>query len=740
MPRYLSLLLACSLCCNLVAAPAPAPSGGNASADRALWASINGAKNASLGDYQQHTGKVLVSWRMLPGDAADTAFDLYRTVGTGRETRLAAYLKKTNYQDASASKTADNHYRLSHAGVNDTIATYTLPKAQVSAGQPYISIPLQPTTDVSAYSDIAYQANDCSVGDLDGDGQMEVVVKRLLTVFKADGSVLSDGTGAGSSDRRARHCVVWDAYKLDGTLLWRIKSGPNIILGNSSNFAVADLDGDGRCEFVTKTGEGTVFGDGTEIGDTDGDGRTDYRDNWVTHYTGPSAKGPGGPEFFSVCDGQTGRELARAPFISATDRGTGWKAQSESWGDDYWKRANSLRLGAAAFLGDGTMQVFLGRGVYGRTVVEAWHYSDGQLQRLWHFDTSDAGGSDRNKDGKPNAAYAAQGNHSFNVADLDGDGRDEVMYGSCAFDDDGTGLWTTGLGHGDANHVGKFLPDREGLQVYHCLETGRTMVALHDARDGSVIWRKDAAADNDMGRCMAADLYPQYPGCEFYYYQGPVIKADGTETALSTKSGWKGGCSMGIWFDGTLSRQLIEDNIINSPANGRTFTMYRYDESFNNGTKSNPGWYGDMLGDWREEIILPDQTKLKDVKIFSTWYPTTHRFPWLMTDHTYLMACINQNVGYNQPNNLGYYLGTDLKSDADAWAAAKEAPGNAPAVVPTAVATPTAAGHPSSASGYPTPAAGRPSSAPQWYNLHGQRLAAPRRGLNIHNGKLILHP
>ena len=470
---------------------------------------------------------------------------------------------------------------------------------------------------------IVYQANDCSVGDLDGDGAMEIVVKRLLTVLNADGTVLSDGTGAGSSDRRARHCVVWDAYKLDGTLLWRIMSGPNIILGNSSNFAVADLDGDGRCEFVTKTGEGTVFGDGTEIGDTDGDGRTDYRDNWVTHYTGPSAKGSGGPEFFSVCDGATGRELARANFISATDRGTGWKAQSQSWGDDYWKRANSLRLGAAAFLGDGTMQVFLGRGVYGRTVVEAWSYAGGQLERLWHFDTSTAGGKDKNKDGKANSAYASQGNHSFNVADLDGDGRDEVMYGSCAFDDDGTGLWSTGLGHGDANHVGKFLPDREGLQVYHCLETGKTMVALHDARDGAVIWKKDAAADNDMGRCMVADLLPQYPGCEFYYYKSYLMKSDGTNTTVNSgDKGWKGGCSMGIWFDGNLSRQLIEDNIINSPANGRTFTMYRYDESFNNSTKSNPGWYGDMVGDWREEVILPDATKLKDLKVFSTWYPT----------------------------------------------------------------------------------------------------------------------
>ncbi|MBQ8712518.1 MAG: hypothetical protein IJ551_06845 [Prevotella sp.] len=693
-------------------------------AGRALWASINGAKNASLGDYQQHTGKVLVTWRMLPGDDANTAFDLYRSIGTGAEARIASNLKATNFQDGSASKTADNHYRLTLAGSKEPLATHTLTKEQVSGGLPYVTIPLKGTEDVSQYSDIVYQANDCSVGDLDGDGQMEVVVKRLLTVLKADGSVLSDGTGAGDSDPRARHCVIWDAYKLDGTFLWRIKSGPNIILGNSSNFAVADLDGDGCCEFVTKTGEGTVFGDGTEIGDTDGDGLTDYRSIWPAgHYTGDGPKGYGGPEFFSVVDGKTGRELARANFISRGPEGqtpaqwaANWEANDWDWDprtNKYaWKLANSLRLGVASFDGHKN-QLFIGRGVYGRTKVEAWDYADGKLTRLWKLDTMDAGGSDRNKDGKPNSAYAGQGNHSLNVADLDGDGRDEVMYGSCAWDDDGTGLWTSGLGHGDANHVGKFLPDREGLQVFHCLENGKTMVALHDARDGSVIWKKDAASDNDMGRCMVGDFFPQYPGCEFFYYQGNYITQDGTETTINTK-GQKGGCGMALWFDGTLSRQLIEENIIQSPANGRTFTMYRNDDSFNNGTKSNPGWYGDLLGDWREEIIVPDQTKLKNIKVFSTWYPTTHRFPWLMTDHTYYMSCVNENIGYNQPTNLGYYLGTDLKSDAEAWAAAE--------ALSTNVQSVTVPG----------------SSDAHWYNLQGQRLAAPQRGVNIYKGKKIL--
>ena len=628
--------------------------------DRALWASINGKKDASLGDYQQHTGKVLVTWRMLPGDDAETAFDLYRTIGTGQEKLIASNVKKaTCFQDATASKTADNTYRLTYAGSDETLSTFKLNKSLVSGGLPYISIPLRDTKDVYADTKkIVYTANDVSVGDLDGDGEFEIVVKRLQSVKDASGNIVSDGSGASYSQQDCLYAVIWDAYKLDGTFLWRIKGGPGIILGNSSAFAIADFDGDGCAEMAIRTCEGTVFGDGQEIPDTNGDGKIDYRTwgnlnssspGWVDHYNSA------GPEFISIIDGKTGRELARDNFID--------RATSSSWGDNYWKRASSFRVGVGCFDETGLPSVVFGRGVYARSVIEAWDWRDGQLTRRWRFDTNDGG---RGKDGKRHSTYAAQGNHSLNVADLDGDGLDEVMYGSMAVDDDGIGLWNTGLGHGDANHVGKFLPEREGLQMFHCLETGKTMVALHDARDGKVIWKKDGSSDNDMGRCLVGDFLPQYPGCEFFYYQGNYIQQDGTETTINTK-GQKGGCGMAIWFDGSLSRQLIEDNIIHSPANGRTFTMYRYNETFINGTKSNPSWYGDLVGDWREEVILPDQSRVQDLKIFSTWYPTTHKFPWLMADHTYWLSALNENIGYNQPTNLGYYLGTDLRSDAEAW-------------------------------------------------------------------------
>ena len=681
----------------------------NSLGERALWASINGKKDASLGDYQQHTGKVLVSWRMLLGDDATTGFDLYRTIGTATEKKIASNIKnRTCYQDGSASKTADNHYRLTYAGSTETLSEFTLTKAQASGGLPYISIPLADTKDVyENTAKVVYTANDVSVGDLDGDGEFELVVKRLQSVKDAQGNIVSDGSGACYSQQDCLWAVIWDAYKLDGTLLWRVKGGPGIILGNSSSFAVADFDGDGCAEMAIRTCEGTVFGDGTEIPDVNGDGKIDYRTwgnlnssspGWVDHYNSAD------PEFISIIDGKTGRELARDNFIN--------RETSQSWGDDYWKRACSFRVGVGCFDETGLPSVVLGRGVYGHSVIEAWDWRDGQLTRRWRFDTNDGG---TGRDGKKHSTYAAQGNHSLNVADLDGDGLDEVMYGSMAVDHDGIGLWNTRLGHGDANHVGKFLPEREGLQMFHCLETGKTMVALHDARDGSVIWKKDASSDNDMGRCLVGDFFPEYPGCEFFYYQGNYIQQDGTETSINTK-GQKGGCGMAVWFDGNLSRQLIEDNIIQSPKYGRTFTMYRYSESFINGTKSNPAWYGDLVGDWREEIIVPDATRLQDIKIFSTWYPTTHKFPWLMTDHCYWMSALNENIGYNQPTHTGYYLGSDLKNDAEAWAEAAEVQN---IIIPTAINTVIT--HPN-------------SDNSGIYNLSGQRVNASYKGIVIKNG------
>jgi len=740
--------------------------------DRKLWGSIAVAPSSgaiNLGDYTSANNKVLLTWRMLPGDDGTEEFNLWRKMGTDNWSCVNdAFktgkngIKATNYQHSPMSTiTGDIYYRLTYndgqKSPDNYIGEYVMKKEQAEAKVPYIEIPLQATDDCSDYpNSIKYQANDCSVADLDGDGQMEIVVKRLLTVYDGEGNITATSEGAANTDTRARHIVIWDAYKLDGTFMWRVKSGPNIIAGNSSSVMLGDLDGDGCAEFVLKTGEGTIFGDGKEIGDTDNDGITDYRQNWNGgHYTGDFANKYGGPEYFSVVDGKTGRELARANYIARGPEGqtpaqwvANWSANTQSWGDGYWKRANSLRMGLAEFTGKG-MQIFLGRGVYARTVVEGWDYVpntpdtqwelEGSLTRLWKFDSATSGGhwsmvngvwtrdGAKNKDGKANSAYAGQGNHAFNVADLDGDGLDEVMYGSCAFDHDGTGLWSSGLGHGDANHVGVFQKGYEGLQVYHCLEGGKTEVALHDAKTGAVIWDIVAATEGDQGRCMVADVNPNSPGCEFWKYGNELFDQNGNPLMNSEGSARakESSCNAGIWFDGYLSRQMIDGGIINSYAHGRTFTIYRFDISFNNSTKSNPGWYGDMLGDWREEVILPDATKLNNIKVFSTWYPTTLRIPYLMSDHTYMMQAIHENGGYNQPTNVGYYIGSDQTTE-QIWAAAKKAEEDRLAAREMTLGI------------NDLPSSNRQPADNAWYNMMGQKVQTPVKGqIYIHNGRKV---
>ena len=269
--------------------------------NRALWASINTNGKATTATYKGYNGIVLVSWRLLPTDAKNVAFDLYRTVD-GVETKVNStpIVGVTNYQDKGADKTKANTYRLTYAGKSKTLATYTISQERVSSGLPYIFIPLTSSQDV--HTDYIYEANDASVGDVDGDGEYEIILKRLVKY-----------TGSTPDDPTIRHTSLLECYKLNGTMLWRLKSGPNIMMGNTWSFAVADFNGDGKAEVAVRTSEGTVFGDGTEIGDVDGDGKTYYRDKIDSHIHE-------GPEFISVLDGTTGKELARAPYIDRGDR------------------------------------------------------------------------------------------------------------------------------------------------------------------------------------------------------------------------------------------------------------------------------------------------------------------------------------------------------------------------------------------------------------------------------------
>lgn len=595
--------------------------------DRGLWASINSRSDASASVFSRHNGKVLISWRMYQIDDENTSFDLYRESGNGKMIKLndKPISSVTCWQDTGANLTEDNTYHLCTAGEKDYLSSYTLTAARGSAGLPYISIPLASTHDVSSWT---YEGNDASVGDLDGDGEYEIVIKRMAKIETDDPEEDADITPPD-----LRHINLFEAYELDGRLMWRIASGPNIPLGNSASFAVCDFDGDGKAEVALRTAEGTVFGDGKEIKDTNVDGKTDYRveGSRYTH---------GGPEFLSVVEGKTGREIDRVDYIAL--------GKSIDWGDDRYHRSSSYRIGAGNFSG-GCPSIVIGRGCYAKIVVEAWDLYEGKLYKRWNFDTTANNGE--------YADYEAQGYHSFRSADVDKDGFDEVIYGSCTIDHDGRGLNCCGLGHGDAIHVGAFDPSRpDDLLIWACYETGATGAALRDGASGNVIWKYDDPSD--VGRAMTADIDPTSPGYEMWWFRSNVHSLDGRDLGYTAPS-----CNFAVWWTESLNRQVMNGTVIDQYDADkdkwhRAFTLYRYDATSVNGTKENPCYSGDFLGDWREEVILLS-TDGNEMRVFSTWYPSEHKFPYLMSDPTYRMSAINQNIGYNQPNHLGYYLGSD---------------------------------------------------------------------------------
>src|SRR5690606_17524411 len=329
-------------------------------------------------------------------------------------------------------------------------------------------------------------------------------------------------------------------------------------------FVAADFNGDGKDEVAIRTSEGTYFGDNAYIGDTNGDGQIDYAQ--------PGEYNSEAPEFISIVDGMTGAELARAPHIAI---GT-----SEEWGDNYFKRANSLRLAGAKLIPGNDWQIVTCRGVYDKIVLEAWKYNGpGQdMTKLWRFDTDSANVDD---------GYVGQGNHQLSVADVDGDGFDEITYGACAIDHDGTGLYTTELGHGDMLHVGKFDPNRPGLQTYQCYESGLTRSSLRDAHTGEQLWALMGTQPGDEGRALIADIDPESPGYEAWVYDRVVYDINGNPTGGANASM----VNFPVWWTGSLNRQLFDDRTINQynreGGNNRVFTMYRYDVACANSTKNN---------------------------------------------------------------------------------------------------------------------------------------------------------
>jgi rhamnogalacturonan endolyase len=581
---------------------------------------------------RQADNSVFVGWRLLGTDAENIAFNLYRSTGDQRPVRLNSnpLTTATHFVDKTANLSVANRYfvrPVENQKESFSSGSFTLPAN--APARNYISIPVKPPYYTTP--------NDISVGDLDGDGEYELVVHMA--------SRGRDNSGAGQTDP-----AILQAYKLDGSLLWTIDLGFNIREGaHYTQFMVYDLDGDGRAEVACKTADGTVDGKGKVIGNPNVD--------WGATTSGHILKGP---EYLTIFDGWTGAELATTKYVPGrhpeTENPTPQQLR-DTWGDDRGNRSDRY-LACIAYLDGKRPSLVMCRGYYTRSVLAAWNWRDGKLSQVWTFDSDD---------GNPaNRAYRGQGNHNLSVADVDNDGKDEIIYGACVIDDNGKGLYSTGLGHGDALHVSDLDPTRPGLEIFNIQERADDAGAhFRDAKTGEILWRKPTAQGEEEGpgRGLSADIDPRYPGSECWAAGGGVEGLFSAKGQVINPRAPRA-CNFAIWWDGDLIRELLDSNRImrwNWQSNTLENIFVAQDCVSNNGTKSTPGLSADILGDWREEVILRTQDN-SEIRIYTTTIPTEHRFYTLMHDPQYRLAIAWQNVAYNQPPHPGFHLGVGMKS------------------------------------------------------------------------------
>lgn len=603
---------------------------------------------------------IQVEWRMrATDDPTQTQYCLYandRLYGTFRS-KTTVRLNKSMYANATFSLV-----------VKDKEGNEIDRQEGVKAwSNPYLDIPLEAPVIKSASADTAivkYAPLDASAYDMDGDGEQEIILKWDTSWTGADSKTYD------------RHEFI-DCYKLDGTRLWRIDFGQNTGIGNNFTFMVWDFDGDGKGEMIVKTAPGTKDATGKYVGE----GLKGYDQRTWVYGRGSDGSPTSGEEWVTCFDGVTGKELATREYWPYFSIQSNWNPGGNADGASYGRRGNGFK-GAVIKIpcrdGQTRPVCYMQRGIYSYVYATAISWDGTSLVEEWrHASDSRTSSTTENASGKHTQSISlyAEGAHSGEAGDLDGDGYDEVCIGAAAIDHDGTVMWASGLGHGDAMAVGEFNPNNEGLETWRITEgaTGYSS-CMFDGKTGKILNGQEYSG-GDVNRGVIMDLDSTHVGHEYWHNaSGYVYDCDGNALYEYNRGNGTGYPNFRIFWDGDLLDEHFDGNgvakfdldshywVRATIGRGNTTTLWnQYKVSSINSSKGNANLVCDLLGDFREELTMYTAASYAGrtdcdylLRIITTTYDTDKKLPWLRDDKTYDIQIASQNVGYSMPPHLSY--------------------------------------------------------------------------------------